>query len=221
MNNRMAILAFLLVTLLFAGCVKLTLYQKIHPDKSSDMQLDMDFSNLYDMMKSFNQSMSLADFDEQLNKKTCPDLIKNLTKPEASELTCSAKDGKVTIKGRYKETPGLSRDETLFENIYTYRIEQFGNADSFNMSNISKNAASLMGLEMKLIVEMPGEIVETNGKVEDKNKAVFDLIDLASKNEKPYVKSKETRLDMVIAAVLAIIIIVAVIFLLIRRRQQQ
>jgi hypothetical protein len=218
MNKRIVILAFLLVVFLFTGCVKITYYQQIHPDKSSDQQLEIDFSNLYQMQKSFNESMSLADFDEMLNKGYCQSIINNLTKYEAMRgvsFTCSAKDAKVIIKGRSKETYGLIKEETIFENIYTY---------SFNLSNASGESAgltSLMGIQIKLIVEMPGEIVETNGKVEGKNKVVFDLVELASKNETPYVKAKETKLDMVVAAVVAILIIVGVIVFLIRKRQQQ
>jgi hypothetical protein len=88
-------------------------------------------------------------------------------------------------------------------------------------SDASSSLISLMCIQIKLIVEMPGEIVETNGKVEGKNKVVFDLVELASKNEKPYVKAKETKLDMVVAAVVAIVTIFGVIVFLIRKRQQQ
>jgi|GEM_PF-6901486 len=221
MNKRIVILAFLLVVFLFSGCVKLTYYQKIHPDKSSDHQIEIDFSNLYQMQKSFNESMSLADFDEMLNKGYCQNITSNLTKyevikPGEGNFTCYAKDAKIIIKGTSKETDGLSKEEGLFENIYTYRI------NISNASDASSSLISLMGIQMKLIVEMPGEIVETNGKIEDKNKAVFDLVKFLSENEKIYVKSKETKFDMVIiAAIFVIIIVVGVIVFLIRKRQQK
>jgi hypothetical protein len=156
--------------------------------------------------------MTIEDFDAQMGQ-----VCANLTQANLTDVKCSAKNAKVVMSGKLSKTPGFRKEDGLFETLYVYEVEEIGGT---SMKGIAQNAsmAKSIGAEMKYIVEMPGEIVETNGKVEG-NKVAFDIFDLASKNEMPYVKSKETKFGTILAIIIGIVVIIAVVIILMRRKQ--
>jgi len=215
-KKSVMILFSLLLVVIFSGCVQVTYYQKLHQDGSSDIQIEMDLNKIYLMSSSFNQSMTMADFDAQMEKQVCS----NITQENLTAVKCSVKNAKAVMSGKLDKTPGFEKEDGLFETVYNYKIEGIGNTGA---NELAKNVSMLkaVGAEVKYIVEMPGEVVETNGKVENKSKVEFDLLDVLSKNETPYVKSKETKFVTIIAIVIGIIVIIALALILTKRKQQQ
>jgi hypothetical protein len=234
-------IALVLVALiiLFSGCVKLHVNQKIHSNLDSDYEVKMDLSGFANAAKSMGSmySDSSSNFIEEFDKNfagMCNDIQENNEFiKELSDFKCSVDVEKhtLTFSGTrsLKDDSSLTVERGLF-NKYIYDVskgkEFLSSMNSGNNQNLlnstqlsaeeleaQKAYLKSMGFEMVYTLEMPGTITKTEiGEIKD-NKVVIDLLDLTGK-ENFYVESEELNAFYVVSIAAAITLILALLVIL-------
>jgi hypothetical protein len=219
MNSRLLI-AGLMLSLLFAGCVKIEYEQILDRDGSSVITERLDLSALVALSEQYGEKSDLAS------------ICVNITKGQ-SDIDCKYDEGIVTVKKSFKAGDGYSftRTSELPYTVYTLELRKLpdlfdsesleGGADTSSdfKGPKAKTAATTLktaGAEVTYSVSMPGEIfLAKNGEIKS-GKAEFDVLGMMSDGEYIIVKSREPDIVLIggAAAVLVIVIGAAAFFLL-------
>jgi hypothetical protein len=211
-----SVLAFLL----FSGCVTLEMRQKISPDGtvSGNMSMRADMNSLYVLMNITPDQYALA--DTQMKDSVC-----NASAFEAQNLNnvkCDVKNAILTISADVKSEKlndtVFSKKSGLPYTEYWYTPSAVALERSLPTSQLQQiQGMQSLGSNMTLIIEMPGDIYETNGKIVGKA-VVFDLLDLLVKETTPSIKSRELNfIGLSIVGGIVLLIIVGAYILIMRK----
>ncbi len=214
--------ALLVSILLFSGCIKIHINQKIYSNYDSDIEMEMDLSGAMGLMGSMPDA----------NKNSFADICKNFEKKQTEKLEnfkCEADEENYVVKvsgtTSLKDTEALQIENGILTTKYRYdaskgkdylnSLEASDTSGSMNLSE-EMNEEQIqylksVGVEMIYALEMPGKIIHSDaGEIKD-NKVVIDLLNLTGK-EKVYIESEELNILPLIAVIIAVIAVILFLF---------
>jgi len=236
------VLVLLLISLLlFSGCIRFHINQKIHSNLDSDYEIKMDLSGLVGFIKSMpsDDPDSIKDFDANFSKMC--DGFKEEDIAEFENFKCevdmenyimimsgtkSLKDDEsITVEyglfNTYKFDVSKGRD--VLESVNSDSLTGMDSSGALNtgeMDDAMLQQMKAMGFEMTYTLEMPGTITKSDiGEIKD-NKLEVDLLALSG-DETFYVESEELNPVYGGGIALAVIIVLALIILLLKRRKKE
>ncbi|MCS7109188.1 MAG: hypothetical protein NZ903_00090, partial [Candidatus Micrarchaeota archaeon] len=196
--------------------IEITVERKIHEDGKTDVKFVANLYNLYSFISQYNESTTIEEFDMQLREELCKNASKSIKIERLNYVECDVKNGVLTLYSSrdepLTEMEGLKIEKGLFETIYTYELVSMKETvEELNSSS------KMMGIKFDYIVEMPGEIIATNGQKIESNKVKFNLLNM---NELPYVKSKVMNFTVLAITAILVIIILVAIYLFIKKKNE-
>ena len=229
---KKALLIILLVSvLLFSGCIKLYINQKIHSNYDTDLEIIMDMSGMAGLMQGVDQNTSFADSCKQFEEQS------EDSPNELADFKCEVDEENYIIKlsgtTSLEDTGTLEIERSFLTTKYKYDaskgkdyLDSLGDSDSTStpssidfsqeMTEEQLQQMKAMGIEMVYTIEMPGTITKTDvGEIKD-NKVVIDMMTLSGK-ENVYVESEEFNLAP-IGMIIGIIVIGILLGIIMRNR---
>ncbi|MBU0898920.1 MAG: hypothetical protein KKB03_01070 [Nanoarchaeota archaeon] len=215
---------------MISGCISVEVEQKIYDDGWTDIKITTDMSALYSSFGGTMMDMS----NEELNKvfsDQCRNFLGNTTLLN-SYCTPIPSEYKTVSGGRLYigDHPSFIVTQGFMSKIYRYDLkviqtvlsetsESQGQEITPEQMAQAKSMSELMGLSLKYVIEMPGEIKNTElGDIKN-NRVEVNFFDLYE-SDHAYVESEESTLSILsLFVIVGIIVIIILIIVLIYSRK--
>ena len=206
----------LIVTLLFfSGCVNLEVHQTINSNGIANGSINMgvDMGAFYIVENVSPSNYSVIDSEFQAN--ACNESA--LAQEGYTDINCEVSNGVFTFSA---DTPTVSLNSSTFSvHPGLFYTEYWYTPPGITLATLNISQDDLqtiqnlrsLGANITMIIEMPGEVYETNGNIVN-GAAQFDLFDILINGTTPYAKSRVLNAPLVGGLILVLVIIAGVSF---------
>jgi hypothetical protein len=229
MKRLFIVFALIVLLFLFSGCIKINVYQKVHPDGMADNTAEMDFSGFAGLSGGMGE--------EPIDMSTMCEQMEEQSEGQYEDFFCEVDGYVVTFGGKtnLNENPEIEFEKVEGFPFTTYKLtiqsqsleDLSSGADTTGMpetelSTINEEQLAQMksmGVEMNYTIEMPGTISKAEGAEVEGATAKFDLLEFFATGQTiMVVESQEINYLWVgVIGVVFVVLIVLVLFVLHKR----
>lgn len=239
MNKKILLVSLIFLVIFFSGCLSIDIYQKINSDGSSEIEV------IYDISKIVASGMAGEEF-------TLEGACENATpqRGQFENIRCTADDKKgimtISFSVPSKDMIGFTNEDDVYQYDALFMLELLSNKDepeepesendtdmmlhmggsSFDQEFLAQmnTTAAMFDTHMTLVIEMPGEITQSDLGIIDGNKVTINMFDMIG-SESVLIKSKGSsgfNIDPIYIVIpIAVILIIILIIILVKKKPKK